>query len=648
MNKEDLLNEFLKGLRIIMNCACAYNKEHPYFIKSTEAFKQKLDLLLRVLRPVRIDITADSLFIDGKHWQKPAMYQELAVMMHMRKIKTVEFKEGVTLQELIDFLSAVAQPIKEILRQGGLKNILSQYASSHTNTGGARICVEDLDYSRLLHEEGEDSKDVWSYLFKQAVEKNDRKEINAFADDFGKIIGRFNAKELFEDEELRQNLHNFLCYLKDHQKEKFYKCSRDLLKSASKFKQDLTGGNIDKMKSFFQGCNEDEFANLLWNGITTEENFDIFSFKLFSQLADEEKHKKIADSLLNKVADGEPFKNNKKAVKNIQNLLVTSDAKVISEVYRNTLSTLLSRVSFDEGLTFDADVLRMNYRFALFNLFEADKNRERLNLILDPMLKECNNIIKDRNLEHLRIITDIIDKKLEQDASMSGIFEGLEKCIADFVENACFETEVLAGLEYFIDRAGKVYQRFDFYFEKVFNEKIINTLALRVILRFFPRDLPYVYEHLGKRRSDIDFLVKIVKGLEGINTPQSLEMLKQIYYLANTFVKIEVLKSMQNSSTQDEEFLFSVLKEPDPFLKKEAVAILGKSAACQKKLFQELLSIPSPLGRKNKLILENLNLIESLDYRQAQEYLEALAARPYFWNRFIRNKARQILSKWKC
>jgi len=648
MNKEEVLNEFLKGLRIIMNCACAYNKEHPYFIKSAEAFKQKLDLLLRVQRPVRIDITANSLFIDGKHWQKPAIYQELAVMMHMRKIKTVEFKEGVTLGELVEFLSAVAQPIQQILRQGGLRNILSKYASAHTNMGTAHICIEDLDYSQLLNDEGEDSKDVWAYLFKQAVEKKDQKEIDAFADDFGKIIGRFKAKELFEDEELRQNMHNFLSYLKDHQKEKFYKCARELLKSASRFKEDMAGKNIDKMKAFFKDCDEGEYANLLWNGITTEDNFDIFSFKLFSQLADEEKHKKIADSLLDKVADGESFKNNKKAIKNIQNLLVTSDMKVISEVYRNTLSTLLSRVSFDEGLSFDAEVLRMNYRFALFNLFEGDKNRERLNLILGPLLKECNNIIKDRNLEHLRIITDIIDKKVKEDASLSSLFEGLEKCISDFVENSCLETEVLPGLEYFIDRTSKIYQKFDFYFGRIFNEKIINALALRVLLQFFPQDLPYVYEHLQKMRSDIDFLVKIVKSLEAIDTPQSHEMLEKIYYLANTFVKIEVLKSMQNLSKLDEEFLFSVLKEPDPFLKKEAVAILGKSAASRKKLFQELLSIPSPLGRKNKLILENLNLIEGLDFQEAKEYLEALAARPYFWNRFIRNKARQILSKWKC
>ena len=45
MNKEEALNDFLKGLRIVLNNASAYYKEHTYFRKSVETFKQKIDAL---------------------------------------------------------------------------------------------------------------------------------------------------------------------------------------------------------------------------------------------------------------------------------------------------------------------------------------------------------------------------------------------------------------------------------------------------------------------------------------------------------------------------------------------------------------------------------------------------------------------------
>jgi hypothetical protein len=645
MNKEEALNDFLKGLRIVLNNACAYSKEHPYLTKSVEVFKQKLDLLLRFLSPVRIGITPRSLFLDGRYWEKPVMYVEIASMLHLRKIKTIEFREGMTVKELTDFLSSVAMPTKEILRQGGFGNILSKDKRLH-------IDIEELDYSQFLHEAGgattEESKDIWVYLLKQTVDKQDHKEIINFADNFGKILGIFNAKDLFEDEELKHNVLKFLNYLKEHQQEKFYNCSKKVFKTALNFKDGLAEKNLDNIKAFFKNFSAEELAHFLWDEINTEENFDTLNFKLFSQLTDGEGNKRVAASLLEKVSEKEPLKDNKKAAKNIQNLLTSSDAQVISDVYRTTLISLLSNISLKEGLSFDEDDLRMNYRYAIFNLFEAEKNRERLNLILEQMTKECDNAIKDRQLEHLKIITEIMDKKIKEEPSVSNLFEGLEKNITSFLESVCFEAEALSGLVYFIDRTKKIYQGFDYYCDKIFNEGKINPVVLRMLLKFFPQDLPHVYDNLGKRHSDIDFLVKVVKSLESIDTPLGLEMLKKIFYFSNNFIKIEVLKSMRNVSGLEENFLLSILKEKEPLLKKEAVLILTKNELTRKRAFAELLSIPSRLGRKNKIILQNLAVIEDLNYIEAREYLIALTRRPFFWNKNIRDRAKRILSRLKC
>jgi len=77
------------------------------------------------------------------------------------KIKSIEMLPGLTLDELIKFVSSVSLPIKEILRRGGIQNILKEGASHH-------IVIEELDYSEFLGNEGEESKDIWVYLFKES------------------------------------------------------------------------------------------------------------------------------------------------------------------------------------------------------------------------------------------------------------------------------------------------------------------------------------------------------------------------------------------------------------------------------------------------------------------------------------------------
>jgi len=44
--------------------------------------------------------------------------------------------------------------------------------------------------------------------------------------------------------------------------------------------------------------------------------------------------------------------------------------------------------------------------------------------------------------------------------------------------------------------------------------------------------------------------------------------------------------------------------------------------------------------------MENLFILEELDLKDASFYLTELSNLPFFWNRGIRNRARDILKKW--
>ena len=58
------------------------------------------------------------------------------------------------------------------------------------------------------------------------------------------------------------------------------------------------------------------------------------------------------------------------------------------------------------------------------------------------------------------------------------------------------------------------------------------------------------------------------------------------------------------------------------------------------------MSLSSPWGKYNNLIMENLLLAEELSLREADESLAALAKRRFFWNRRVRARALSILKGW--
>ncbi|MCX5702277.1 MAG: hypothetical protein NTW64_04815 [Candidatus Omnitrophica bacterium] len=640
MNKEEALKDFVAGFRIAVYNGSAYSRTHPLYLKSLLNFKEKIDVLFNFLDCVKVNFTPRSLFIDGVVWDKLSSYIELGQLFHQRKIEGVEIKRGVTLEELTDFVNEVSKPKKEILRAGGVRDILKKKGILH-------ILVDELNYAQLLEGEGEEALDIWVYKFRDASKKQDAARIKELSDNFGGIIGKFKAQSLLEDKELSQEICNFLNYLRDNQKEAFTRCSSDMFEWLLKYKELLKDENIDKVKPFFVNLNEEDLAGLLWNQILSNANFDTLSFKLFSQITGEVKHGKISSTLESKTAQKMLLKDHPEAVMRIQALLFAPGNEIVPDVYRNTLSSMLEGISFEKEFFFDHNFLNTCYHFVLAELLNKEKNEEPLSLIAKTISHEWSGIVGSMNLEYLKQLLEIVKLIKKEKPSYSFIFEELDRHISEYIESLVWEEDDQLDLKYFVDYLEKPSFKSDFYLAKIFEEKKAGPYALGLFLRFFPDTLPFFYQCLEQGKIDIEFTTKIIESLKILNSPMTLEILKNIFLFANEFEKVQVLRAMGGLSEIDAEFLFSILSKGDFALKEEALTVLAKDESKKKEAIRMLLSIPNFFGIENDLLMENIMIIENIRLKEASSYLVSFSKKRFFWNRDIKDKAMQVLKKWQ-
>ena len=640
MNKEEALKDFVAGFRIAVYNGSAYSRTHPLYLKSLLNFKEKIDVLFNFLDSVKVNFTPRSLFIDGIAWDKLSSYIELGQLFHQRKIEGVEIKRGVTLEELTDFVNEVSKPKKEILRAGGIRDILRKKGVLH-------ILVDELNYAQLLEGKGEEALDIWVYKFRDASKKQDAARIKELSDNFGGIIGKFKAQSLLEDKELSQEICNFLNYLRDNQKEAFTRCSSDMFEWLLKYKGLLRDENIDKVKPFFVNLNEEDLANLLWNQILSNANFDTLSFKLFSQITGEVKHGKISSTLESKTAQKMLLKEHPEAVMRIQALLFAPGNEIVPDVYRNTLSSMLEGISFEKEFFFDHNFLNTCYHFVLAELLNKEKNEEPLSLIAKTISQEWSGIVGSMNFEYLKQLLEIVRLIKKENPSFAFIFEELDKKISEYIESIVWEEDNRPELKYFVDYLEKPFFKSDFYLAKIFEEKKAGPYGLGLFLRFFPDTLPFFYQCLEQGKIDIEFTAKIIESLKILNSPMALEILKNIFLFANEFEKIQVLRAMGGLSEIDAEFLFSILSKGDFALKEEALTVLAKDEGRKKEAIKMLLSIPNFFGTKNELMMENIMIIENVRLKEASSYLVSFSKKRFFWNRDIKDKAMQVLKKWQ-
>ncbi len=638
MTREETLKHLFTALKVSLKNASFYHKDHPAFTKSVEDLKGKVDNFLSGEESVKIGFTPYSLFFENKHWEEDRIFKEMARAFHFRKVKNLEIKRDLTIQELAAFVTKVHLPPKDIFKSGGLQDILKMENITH-------LSVEELDYSQLLKGEGEEVKDVWTYLLDEAMIRQDSKQLDQLVESFEKIAGQLNPEDFTESEDLHLNINKLMNYMKKTQEERFHSCAKILVKAFTKNKKMAQTSKLDKLRIVFADIGEEDFASALWEEIAVDSDFDALSFSIFSKLTEKDKQEKIAVRLNDEARKDEKLVTSAELRKKIKDLLSGTSSPFVSEIYRETLSALLQDVSFQKELLLNRDQLSKNYRFILLNLLEDETKRENKKIQLTNILEEWEEIKKSGDFEFLKHLSVALKDK-DKDFVSDALVVKTKKLIADYVEKAVLRGKTSPYLDYFLHTLENSTLGINPYLQAIFTDYKISPSILQLFFSFFSDSMLYFLVNLEQKASDSKFLDRMTENLKMIDSPLSLDVLKTIYRLGSNYVKTKVLRAMQHFSTCDEEFLMEILQKGTYLLKKEALLNLVRHEATREKALEFLFSIPSPFGIKNRILLKHIHLVEETEMPEARDHVFALSQKKNVWNRKLRKEAKKALEKF--
>ncbi len=638
-DRDGLIQDFLRTLRVAFKLGAIYSLEHPAFKKTIDELMVKTEALFLYISPLSIGFTPHSLFIDNRFWEGDRTYWDLAQVFHYRKVKRLEIRPGIPHSEFLRFASKFMLPVKAFIQEGGALNILKKENLIH-------ITLDVLDYSQLLVGEGEEIKDIWPYLLMEAVEEDDGQKLDQLAVSFEKVIGKFNTEDLIQNEELHKNFVKFFQYLKETSGEKHRTCARGLLRTVMTGRKTLAESKFENLKLLLSDLTEKDLASTLWEEIIGNEKFDSLSFSIFCKITDKERHKKVATSLHELFETDDPQNRKAEVETKIKVLLSGSSGQLHSEIYRQTLSALLTEISFDKKTTFDHQLLQRNYRFILINLLAREPAGEMAVTQLERIIEEWERVEQEQDFDFLECLFKVLEDRAA-DLAAEPSYQKLRKALVEFVESGILRGDGRPELDLFIDKLGESVHDQQDYLDRIFKDRTVTPTLLRAYFRFFASRRDEFDAAVKRKASDSDLLCRIADSLKLLDTPVSLATLEMIYPLGDTEVKAHALQAMQSLKEFNETFLFPVLGSKDPLIQAEALVLLMRNERTKHVAFAKLFKLQSPYGIRNKALIRHIRLVEEKDLRTAALYIEPLAQRKDFWNRKVRQEALRVLEKWR-
>jgi hypothetical protein len=637
-DKDELIRSMTRALRVAFKMASMYNPGHPAFKSSVNDLMAKVEALLAYINPLSIGFSPRALLIDGRFWEGERTYMDLAQLFHFRKIRRLEIRPGLLHAEFMRFASKIMLPVKMFIKEGGAQAIVKREAIVH-------IAVDTLDYKVLLQGEGEEIKDIWPYLLMEAVEEDDSAKFEELAGSFGKVVGKFNTEDLIQNEELHKNFTRFFHYLKDSSQEKYRLASKQLLKTIVSARKTPTESKFENLKLLISDLGEEDLASTLWEEIIGNDKFDSLSFSIFSRIIDKERHKKIATSLHALFHTETPQNRRAETESKLRILMSGMSSSLHSEIYRQTLSSLLNEIDFEQRLALDHGLLQRNYRFLLLVLLSQEAQRERILAQIKRVGEEWERIVQENDFEFLLAYHEVLESRASDLAAEAPVGEAL-RAIAEHVEGCLLQGETRPELDAFIERLGRSLHDWDAYAATVFKDRIVSPSLLRACFRFFPEEAKAFEAAIKRRSSDGELLGRLAESLRLVDTPRSLELLKRVYEAGDAGVKVKALQAMQNLKEYDEAFLFPILGKKNEPLKAEALVLLMRHERTKHVAFSKLFGIASPYGIRNRTLLRNLGIVSRYGLREAAPYVAPLTARKDFWNRRVRQAAEKLLESW--
>ena len=367
------------------------------------------------------------------------------------------------------------------------------------------------------------------------------------------------------------------------------------------------------------------------------------SLQLFSKISDKKDLPQIAQRVHDKINTTQDTEANPRVVKKIRNLLSANEDDSLSVVYRSTLESLIKGISSSGKTFFDQKTLRENYRYIALSIFSTDKDNDTLQLIAVILEEGVAGALGDNDLNFFKDLRDVLVKRKKE-----GIVAciNLEKDISFYIEHIVLNGSLSAQQEFLLEMVSVPTQALIYYLDKIFNAEKVNKHILSLFFKFFPGNLDIFFERLTHRYQDMEFLSSLADALGQIDTTISLGVLEYIYSSANELIKVEVLKAMHKLRKVDTVFLMRHLSTSSLLLRKELISVLILDGQAKDSVLNSLFRHSGFWGSNNKLLIENMQIVFDLDFREAADRIKELSRVRFFWNRASCYKAKQILKEW--
>lgn len=650
MESKDSFNEFLKAFKIALNNAGVYFAEHPFFKQSVQTLQEKISLLFNQSYSIEIGISPNSLLFNDEYFKDDIAHKDLAAHFHRRMVSKITINKTVSVNELVSFLSVVSMPVKDLIAAGGFNKLLMQ--NQITN-----ISIDELDYTQLLHStEGDEGKDLWKFVINGVTGtrgETDQKKVNEVANNFSKIVKTFNAKDIKEDPNILKNMIKVASNLKaNNDEEKFKEVSKEIVGFLLREKELIADDKlVSEIKDLFKDVDSSTLGDSLFEKEVVTKKLDPMVLEFFSKMLDFKKQQDMAEHVSKKAENAVNLHNDKAAQEKINNLFTTFDNKFISSAYKNMLKSFVRISAEESNLSYDPQTVTKHYNYLLVNLFNLE---QKTDFVLSLAESQWQKIIEDGDFEMLKkfylAINTAIENNSKNDKFLKFYQENQEKILEMVKKNMADNMDKFSDEDFmfFLDKLPMDKEDSYEYIRKIDVDDPSYLDALRIFMNLFPSYVDGIYSILKKKCKDIKTARDIISTLSECDSLGSVFCLKHIYSIVNPILKVDIIKTMDRLTEKDMDFIFDVLKNGGFFPKREAVKmLLSQPEEAQKKAAHILLVFFNPLGFRNRLLMENLRIVEAGNLYNSLDVLRELNNKFFFfWEKAVKDKIKQLIERF--
>jgi hypothetical protein len=474
------------------------------------------------------------------------------------------------------------------------------------------------------------------------------------ANNFRKIINSFSAKDIKDDPLFLQNVLAALENIKFIDKKKFKQCVEDLIDFSVDESEMLDSKQIKQAITYFFQTLDDKFiADQLWRVNFENNKFDPAVLNIFSRIIDLDKSRSVANQLQEKLKNKPDLFNSPKTKKKFTNLVAKcSQQKRCSPAYLKTLNSFLSLLEEKNQFQINPRKIFDSYKYLLLNLLDVEDRQENIQKILLRIQSIWPDLVKAQDIEVIKNFLKVSEAKislfkdgdfaLQMQAEKEKLVDSLEKSILDNIGS--IDKENFNNLLKLVDKSN--------YEPEFYIDKIINTQDQQqqryvdLYFSLFPDKGGLLLEQIKNKVDKLKNFHDILDIAKHINNPASLNLLKEIFDKSDIFLKIEIVSAMGNFSQVDVNFLLQQLHAKSYLLRKEALRVISlQDDELKKAAAQKLLSVFNPLGIKDKVLSENINIINHLKLKEALPQLQQLGKQLFWpWQNDLRGKVRETIS----